>query len=126
MKFQDMPYQRVDFDQVEAQIKDLMEEFDRAADGREQFAVHEKFYELTDRVNTMMTIAHIRYDVDTSDEFYSKEHEYDDEKGPVYSNLCWLIRKSCMLHPAELIWRRRSGRWPLKTWRLRRSPWMKS
>ena len=46
MKFQDMPYQRVDFDQVEAQIKDLMEEFDRAADGREQFAVHEKFYEL--------------------------------------------------------------------------------
>ena len=101
MKFQDMPYQRVDFDQVEAQIKDLMEEFDRAADGREQFAVHEKFYELTDRVNTMMTIAHIRYDVDTSDEFYSKEHEYYDEKGPVYSNLVLAYQKKLYASPCR-------------------------
>ena len=126
MKFQDMPYQRVDFDQVEAQIKDLMEEFDRAADGREQFAVHEKFYELTDRVNTMMTIAHIRYDVDTSDEFTVKSMNTMMRRDLSTAIWCWLIRKSCMLHPAELIWRRRSGRWPLKTWRLRRSPWMKS
>ena len=87
MKFKDMPYSRVDFDEVERDLRALMEEFDKAASGEEQFAVHQKYYELTGRVNTLMTIAHIRYYVDTSDEFYKAEQEYYDEKEPVYRNL---------------------------------------
>lgn len=87
MKFKDMPYQRVDFNQVEKEMKTLMDEFDRAADGEEQFRVHQRYYELKDRVYTQMTIAHIRYDVDTTDEFYDGEHEYYNEKGPVLHNL---------------------------------------
>lgn len=87
MKFQEMPYERVDFDQVEQEMKQLMEEFDAGKSGEEQFAVHQKYYALTDRVSTLMTIAKIRFDVDTSNEFYDKEREYYDEKEPVYSNL---------------------------------------
>ena len=87
MKFKDMPYQRVDFEQVEKDMRALMEAFDNAGSGEEQFRVHEKFYELTDRVDTQMTIAHIRFDADTVDEFYGKEHEYYNEKRPVYRNL---------------------------------------
>ena len=75
MKFKDMPYQRVDFEQVEKEMRSIMEDFDRAVNGEEQFRVHERYYELTDRVHTQMTIAHIRYDVDTTDEFYDGEHE---------------------------------------------------
>lgn len=87
MKFKDMPYERVDFTQVEKEMKELMEAFDRAESGEEQFEVHRKYYALTDRVSTLMTIANIRFDVDTTDEFYSKEHEYYDEQGPIYRNL---------------------------------------
>lgn len=87
MKFQDMPYERVDFEQVEKDMQQLMEEFDAAGSGEQQFAVHEKFYALMDKVSTLMTIAKIRFDVDTSNEFYEKEHEYYDEKEPIYSNL---------------------------------------
>ena len=87
MKFKDMPYERVDFTKVETELKQLTEAFEKAESGEEQFAIHEKFYALTDRVETLMTIANIRFDVDTSDEFYTGEHEYYDEKGPVYSNL---------------------------------------
>ncbi len=87
MKFKDMPYTRVDFDEVERELRALMEEFDNAKNGEEQFAVHEKYYELTGKVATLMTIAHIRYDVDTSDEFYKAEQEYYDEKSPIFSNL---------------------------------------
>lgn len=87
MKFKDMPYERVDFTQVEKEMKELMEAFDRAESGEEQFEVHQKYYALTDRVSTLMTIANIRFDVDTTDEFYSKEHEYYDEQGPIYRNL---------------------------------------
>ena len=88
-----MPYERVDFDQVEKELKALMEEFDAAKSGEEQFAVHQKFYKLNDRVSTLYTISHIRFDIDTTDEFYEKEHDYYDEKLPVYSNLVLAYQK---------------------------------
>lgn len=93
MKFKDMPYERVDFDQVEKELKALSKEFDAAKSGEEQFAVHQKFYELNDRVSTLYTISHIRFDIDTKDEFYEKEHDYYDEKLPVYSNLVLAYQK---------------------------------
>ncbi|MCM1539933.1 MAG: M3 family oligoendopeptidase [Blautia sp.] len=93
MKFQDMPYERVDFTQVEKEMKELMEAFDQAQSGEEQFEVHKRYYALTDRVSTLMTIANIRFDVDTTDEFYSKEHEYYDEQGPIYRNLALAYEK---------------------------------
>ncbi len=99
MKFQDMPYERVDFTQVEKEMKELTEAFDRAENGEEQFEVHKKYYALTDRVSTLMTIANIRFDVDTTDEFYSKEHEYYDEKGPIYSNLVLAYQKKLFQSP---------------------------
>ena len=40
MKFRDMPYERVDFDEVERQIKDLIGKFDEAKSGAEQFELH--------------------------------------------------------------------------------------
>lgn len=82
-----MPYERVDFAQVEKEMKELTREFEEAKSGEEQFAVHQKFYALTDRVSTYMTIANIRFDIDTSDKFYDGEHQYYDEKRPVYRNL---------------------------------------
>lgn len=99
MKFKDMPYERVDFDKVEKEMKALMEEFDAAGSGEEQFAVHRKYYKLTGEVDTAMTIANIRYDVDTSDEFYSKEHEFYDEKEPVFRNLVLEYQKKLYASP---------------------------
>jgi len=99
MKFRDMPYERVDFDQVEKELKGLMEEFDQAGSGEEQFAVHEKFYKLDDRVATLYTIAHIRFDIDTTDKFYEAEKEYYDEKLPIYSNLVLAYRKKMFNSP---------------------------
>jgi M3 family oligoendopeptidase len=87
MKFQDMPYQRVDMDEVKREFAVLMEEMKQAGSGEEQFAVHQKYYRLTDRITTQMTIAHIRHDVDTSDQFYDQEQEYYDQVTPEFTNL---------------------------------------
>lgn len=87
MKFKDMPYERVDFDRVKKEMDEIMEEFDAAKNGEEQFEVHKKYYALSDRVSTLYTIAHIRYDIDTSDEFYEKEHEYYDEMLPMFESM---------------------------------------
>ncbi|MGN0424154.1 MAG: M3 family oligoendopeptidase [Acetatifactor sp.] len=87
MKFQDMPYERVDFDEVERQIKDLIGKFDEAKSGAEQFELHREFYRINGRVATLYTIAHIRFDGDMTNEFYKGEKEYYDEKLPLYDNL---------------------------------------
>lgn len=93
MKFKDMPYKRVDFDKVSEDMKALMAELDAAKSGEEQFAVHKKFYALYDTVATNITIAQIRHDVDTADEFYSAEQDFYDEKMPELENLVVAYKK---------------------------------
>ena len=99
MKFKDMPYERVDFEKVAEEFKVIMQEFDAAKSGEEQFEVHKKYYDLTDRVGTMMTIAHIRHDVDTSDAFYDAEQAFYDEKRPEFSNMAIAYQKKMYESP---------------------------
>lgn len=99
MKFKDMPYERVDFEKVAEEFKTIMQEFDAAKSGEEQFEVHKKYYDLTDRVGTMMTISHIRHDVDTSDAFYDAEQAFYDEKGPEFSNMAVAYQKKMYESP---------------------------
>lgn len=87
MKFHDMPYERVEYTQVEKEYRRIISDFREAQSGEEQFKVHERYYALNNKVGTMMTIAHIRHDIDTTDEFYSEEKEYYDEVQPRLANL---------------------------------------
>lgn len=99
MKFKDMPYERIDFTEVEAEMKRIMADFQTAESGEAQFKVHEQYYTLVNKVRTLMTIAHIRHDVDTADEFYDKEQEYYDEKGPLLDNLLNMYEKQMYESP---------------------------
>ena len=87
MKFKEMNYQRVDVEQVEAQMNEIRKRFQEAKSGEEQFEIHKEYYKIMDDVSTMSTIAHIRHDVDTTDEFYNKEQDFYDEVGPQLDNL---------------------------------------
>lgn len=87
MKFKDMPYERVNVEEVEKEFRQIMEEFKAAKSGEEQFAVHQKYYKLRNKIYTNLTIAHIRHDIDTMDEFYSKEQDYNDKIDPTLENL---------------------------------------
>ena len=99
MKFKDMPYERVDMEKVTEEIKALMCELDAAGSGEEQFAVHQKFYEIYDRVYTFYYIAYIRFDGDTTNEFYEKEREFYDDNFPVFMNLVLEYRKKLYESP---------------------------
>ena len=99
MRFQDMPYERIDFAKVQEEMGELIRELEAAKSGEEQFEVHQKYYALTDRVMTLMTIANIRFDIDTSDKFYEEEHKYYDEQGPVFSNLVLAYQKKLYESP---------------------------
>ena len=49
MRFQDMPYERIDFAKVQEEMGELIRELDAAKSGEEQFEVHQKYYALTDK-----------------------------------------------------------------------------
>lgn len=93
MKFCDMPYTRVDFEQVQEEFEQIMQDFERAKSGEEQFEVHKRYYALTDKVSTQMVIAHIRHDGNTVDEFYDAERKYYDEQGPIFQNAVLAYQK---------------------------------
>lgn len=93
MKFKDMPYERIDFEQAKEQLAKLMSELKQALSGEEQFETHKKFYKLNDRIQTQVTICSIRHTMDTTDAFYEKEQNYYDEQIPEYSNLCVAYQK---------------------------------
>jgi len=99
MKFSEMPYERVEFDKVKEEFIVIMEASKAAKSGEEQFEVHKKYYALTNRVMSMMTIAHIRHDGYTEDEFYKAEQEYYDQVGPELQNLIVAYSKSLYESP---------------------------
>ena len=93
MKFHEMPYERVQLPDVTHAYEELIKELQAAKSGEEQFAVHQRYYEMRGHVMTQMTIANIRHDIDMTDAFYEKEQEYYDEIGPEVQNLEQKYRK---------------------------------
>ncbi len=110
MKFSDMPYQRIDFDESQLQFNEIMKEFANAKSGEEQFEVHKKYYKFMDEVETMITIAQIRHDIDTKDEFYDEEQTYYDEIMPKLSNMQIMYLKEMFESPFRLFLEEKIGK----------------
>ena len=87
IKFSEMPYTRIDMDQVRRDMKELMERLDAAKSGEEQFAVHQDYYRTSDHIMTLMTLAEIRHDIDMTDEYYKSEQDFYDTVQPEIRSL---------------------------------------
>ncbi len=85
MKFSEMPYTRVDMDEVKNFFEQLIEDSKNAKSGEEQFELHKKYYDYIGDIRTNITIAIFRHSVDTTEEFYTKENDYIDEIWPLIS-----------------------------------------
>lgn len=96
MKFKDMPYKRVDMDEIKQAYGGLIKEQKEAKSGEEQFEIHKKAYGLINKVMTQMVLCNIRHSSNTVDEFYEKENDYYDEKMPELQDL--LVQYSKVLY----------------------------
>ncbi len=85
MKFSEMPYERIDMDEVKKTYRDIIDRTKAAASGEEQFEIHREYYKFSDNIRTSMELAMIRHDIDTTDEFYEKESDFYDEVTPIIS-----------------------------------------
>lgn len=87
MKFKDMPYERVDYEKTKETMLELTRRAKEAKSAEELWQIHQEFYKAYTETADMLTIAHIRYDGDTTDEFYSAEQACYDEMKPKLANL---------------------------------------
>ncbi len=99
MKFKDIPYERVDMEEVKKGFEALIREQKEAKSGQEQFEIHKKAYALRDKVLTQMTICEIRHTGNTVDEFYENENNYYDEKKPEFDDLTLQYSKTLLESP---------------------------
>ena len=86
-------------DAVTAEFQSITRRLAEADSGEAQFAVHQEYYRLCDRVSTMTTLAHIRHDADVTDQFYEKEQNYYDETTPLLTNLILNYQKQLYHSP---------------------------
>ena len=85
MKFSEMPYERIDMEEVKKTYREIIDRTKAAASGEEQFEIHREYYKFSDNIRTSMELAMIRHDIDTTDEFYEKESDFYDEVTPIIS-----------------------------------------
>ena len=85
MKFSEMPYKRIDMEEVEKEYKSIIERTKNAKSGEEQIEIHQEYYKFTAHVQTSMELSLILHVIDTIDEFYENESDFNDEVGPIIS-----------------------------------------
>ena len=91
MKFSEMPYERVDVSQVEKEVNGLIEALDKAQSGEEQFAIHKRYTDFFDKVDTMIRISYIRADMlsapQSSEYDYKEEWAHYGQQMPMYTDM---------------------------------------
>ncbi|HOO31523.1 MAG TPA: M3 family oligoendopeptidase [Thermotogota bacterium] len=87
MKFTEFGYKRPDFDTYKMDFEKLLADFEVAETAEKQNAIMKELNDLRRTVETMGTLCHIRYDVNTEDKFYEAEQEYFDQTQPLFQEL---------------------------------------
>ena len=85
--FSDYKYQRPDLNSIGIEFEGLLEEFESAQDLETQNRIIKKINKLRLHVDSMASLVHIRYSIDTTDEFYMAEMNFIDESTPIYEGL---------------------------------------
>ena len=98
MKFSEMPYRRVE-KAVLDQISRLTERLTYASSAEEAEKIFMESEAISTEVQTMMNLCYIRSTIDTTDEFYAAEQEYNDELTPLLTEKSQEFSKALCASP---------------------------
>lgn len=98
MKFSEMPYRRVEKTVLD-QISRLTERFTCASSAEEAEKIFMESEAISTEVQTMMSLCYIRSTIDTTDEFYAAEQEYNDELTPLLTEKSQEFSKALCASP---------------------------
>ena len=99
MKFNEYTYERPDFDLFKKDFMHIVDQLTGADAADEVKEAIDLVSDLTSSLDTMATLASIRYSIDTKDDFYEQEDQYWNEYGPLYQELNTLYYKAIMDSP---------------------------
>ena len=99
MRFEEMKYERPDYERVSGRYEKLLKELEEAKEPKSFVSIFRKIDELKEELSTMSTLAFVRHSIDTRDEFYDKENEYWDETNPLYAVYDSRLSKICVECP---------------------------
>ena len=85
MKFSDMPYQRVTPEDTGPQMAGLTRRVGSAGTPAEALDAFRAYQDLSDRTDTMMSLAHARFTMNTGEPFYERENDYYDGASPQFT-----------------------------------------
>ena len=98
MKFNDIPYQRPNMEEVKKYFKDLTKNLEVANSGAEQIKLIEEFANFKKDLNTTRELANARHSIDTSDKFYEAEMDFFDENDPIIATLNTEVSRAIILN----------------------------
>lgn len=81
-KFQDFQYERPDYENILKEIDALVEKVKNAKSKEDLINSYYESSKVMEICDSMVTLASIRNTIDTKDEFYEKEVEFNNEMGP--------------------------------------------
>lgn len=87
MKFNQMPYERIDIDSFRQDFQRLLDELKAASSFAVQSTAVEAINKLRRKMESSREIAMIRHTIDTTNDFYKDEQDYLDETQPLYQGM---------------------------------------
>ena len=83
MKFNEFVYKRVELEEMKEKIRQITEAVKTAPDAEAQIAEIYRMNDLMKEHATADALVYIRYTINTKDDFYVKEREYNDHISPL-------------------------------------------
>ena len=104
MKFSSMPYTRPNIEDLKSKLSLLQTKIETAKNANQQISAYYEVCKISEEYSTMGSLAYVRHTINTKDEFYDRENDFFDEKGPEISDCFQKINKALLVSPfrAEL------------------------
>ena len=99
MKFEEMKYERPDYEETAGKMNELVDLLENAKSSAEFLKVFSTLNKIRIHIQTMKILCEIRHSINTKDEFYDKENDYWDETSPKYDNIDTRMMKACLNAP---------------------------
>lgn len=82
MKFNEMPYKRIDLEITSKKYDELLSKLEKETDATKFIEIFKEIEKLNIEVSTSACLAQIRHTINTKDEFYEAENNFWDETAP--------------------------------------------
>lgn len=83
MKFSEMPYERPNLEDIKQKYEKITTQFPQCQTPDEQYRLITEHENISDRFQTLATLAYIRNSINTTDPFYEKEMAFIDANEPI-------------------------------------------